>query len=347
MSKLSKQVSLGYDPVTGKRVRKWIHADSKPALKQAEKDAIAEYAKNGLPSRITLEAYQKQWLESISVRLTPHTQYCYQNVLKHLAPLAHKQMAKILRSDLQKILNQLWDKPNMCRKLSGLMKQIWRSAVLDGVIDKDITIGLQKPKIPKSERRAFTAEELEAIKNVKLPERDRFFVDVLYQFGLRPGEAFALNQHSFDRKNRTLTIDKSVAYNQAGEPYIKGTKTGVTRVLPVPDSFWQKIPKTKTVFYFTKSNGELLRRGGALDMCKKILSAINAEMGGSEALKMTDITMYSFRHHKASILYYMSGVSLKKKAEYMGHSEEMFLKTYSHMIEEKEETEALRAVTNL
>ena len=347
MSKLSKQVSLGRDPNTGKRIRRWIHADSNAGLRQAEKDLIAEFAKNGVQSQITLEAYQKQWWESTSARLTPHTQYCYQNVLKNLEPLKNKQLSKILRSDFQKILNQLWDKPNLCRKLFNLMRQIWRSALLDGLVNKDITLGLQKPKLPKSERRAFTSEEITAIKNVKLSERDRFFVEVMYQFGLRPGECFALSKHSFDRKNRTLTIDKAVAYNQAGEPYIKGTKTGAIRVLPVPDSFWQKIPKTKTVFYFTKSNGELLRRGGALDMCKKILSAINAEMGGSETLKMTDITMYSFRHHKASVLYYMPGISLKKKSEYMGHSEEMFIKTYSHLIEEKEETEALRAVTNL
>ena len=251
--KLSKQISLGIDPMTGKRVRKWIYATSQAGLRQAEKAAIAEFAKNGAPSKFTLKSYMDHWWETASIKLSPHTQYCYLSSLKKLQPLENRKMDKIMRSDLQKIINELWDKENMARKLYGIMRQIWRSAACDGVIDKDITIGLQKPRMPKSKRRAFTPEELAAIKSVKLSVRDRFFVECMLQFGLRPGECFALNRQSFNRKERTLTIDKAVAYKNY-EPYIKGTKTGVVRVLPVPDSFWAKIPKTKTLYsYITPS----------------------------------------------------------------------------------------------
>jgi integrase len=86
-------------------------------------------------------------------------------------------------------------------------------------------------------------------------------------------------------------------------------------------------------------NGEKLQNS--------ILNKINTAMGGTKKIRKTDITLYNFRHHKASLLYYLPGVSVKAKAAYLGHSEEMFLKVYSHMMEEKEDKEVLRDAVNL
>ena len=342
MKRLSKQITLGYDPVTGNRIRKRIYADSAAGLRQAEKDLNTAYAKHGAPSAITYKQYLDKWWIAYCGTLSPHTQYCYKSVLKNMDTMNYVRMSKITRTDLQAILNDLWDRPNLCRKLCGLMHQIFRSAAFDGVIEKDISQGLKRPKLPKTSRRAFTKAELDAIKKVVLPERDRFLVDLLLQFGLRPAEALALNVHDFDRKARTLTISKAVSYKDERTAFIKSTKTGVTRVLPVPDSFWNKIPKISGLYYFSAPNGHLLSRGGALDLFNRILAAINRQMGGTDKLKATDITMYSFRHNKASQLMYITSVSTHKKAEYLGHSVQMFLQTYSHIIEANEDTEALR-----
>lgn len=341
MAKLSKQVSLGYDPVTGKRVRRWIHADSKPALKQAEKDVIAEYARSGVSSTITLGKYREKWFQAYCAQLQASTKYVYERTLTHLKELDHKRMDKITRTDIQQIISDLWDKPYAARKLVSLMAQIWRSAVLDGVVSKNIVQELKLPKKPKSGRRALTEKEIEAVKNIELPEQERFLVDVLFQFGLRPQEAFALSPKSFDRKAKTLTIDKAVGYNKQ-EPYIKETKTGATRVLPVPDSFWEKIPTGYPFFFFVREDGSLWHRQQTLAAMQMIRTAVNYYLGGNEKIKKTDMTLYTFRHNKATQLYYLPGVTLKKKAEYMGHSELMFIRTYSHLDNTLEETEALR-----
>lgn len=341
MKKISKQITLGYDPITGKRVRIRIYADSKAGLKQAEKDAIREYAKSGVRNHITLREYRKKWFKASCEQLQASTKYVYEHTLKHLDPLNEKRMDQITHTDLQGIITELWSKPHAACKLASLMGQIWRSAVLDGVVEKDITQGLKKPKKPKSGRRALTEKEIEAVKNVELPVQERFLVDVLFQFGLRPQEAFALGPKSFDRKNRTLMINKAVGYDKQ-EPYIKSTKTGSTRVLPVPDSFWNKIPTGYPFCYFVREDGSLWHRQQTLAAMQSIRSAVNYYLGGNEKIKKTDLTLYTFRHNKATQLYYLPGVTLKKKAEYMGHSEEMFIKTYSHLDDTKEEVEALR-----
>ena len=212
---------------------------------------------------------------------------------------------------------------------------------MDNVVDKNIIDGIKTPKKPKSDRQALTQREIEAIRKTQFNEQEQFLIDILWQFGLRPGEAFALGKRSFNRKTRSLTIDKAVSYN-SGVPFIKGTKTGVTRVLPVPDNFWSKIPKCDGPFFFTDDKGQLYKLCDRQYMVKKILKKINHTMGGDDIIQATTMTLYTFRHNKASLLYYTPGISLKKKAEYMGHSERMFLQTYTHLMNEKEDIEILR-----
>lgn len=339
--KLSKQVTVGYDPMTGKRIRKRIYATSKTGLAQAEKDLIREYTLHGSPSTMTYKQYEDKFWDAYYAKLAPSSQKTRRCQLRKLEPLRNMVMSKITRPDLQKIINENWDHPTVCANVAMVMNQIWKSAVFDGVVEKNIAEGLKKPKKAKSVRRALTDEERQAIKVAEFDTMERFMVDILHQFGLRPGEAYALDQRAFDRKARTLTINKAVTYKNT-KAVLKSTKTGVTRVLPVPDSFWDKIPKVKTLYFFVNDDGELLDSSDRARNDRYIVNKINVAMGGSSLIKATDMTLYTFRHNKASLLYYLPGISLKKKAEYMGHSEEMFLKTYSHMMEQYEDTEVLR-----
>lgn len=342
MERLSKQITVGIDPYTGKRIRKRIYATSPTGLRQAENAAIAEFTKQGKTKDTLFKDYREKWFDAYCAQLSENTRYCYKCILKNLDELNGTKINKITRLDLQKVLNDKWNKPNTCKKIYGLMRQIWKSAVFDGIVSKDITEGLKRPKIAPTKRRALTEKEMEAIRTLRLPEQQKFMVDLLLQFGLRPGEALALNVHDFDKRARTLTISKAITYHGMREAVIKTTKTGVTRVLPVPDSFWNKIPKISGLYYFTTDAGVLFSRGTAKKFCSDIIKAINAKMGGTDNLKATDMTMYTFRHNKASLLYYTEGISLKKKAQYMGHSEEQFIRIYSHLIESKEDTEILR-----
>lgn len=342
MKRLSKQITLGVDPYTGRRIRKRIYADTPTKLKQAEKEQNMDFAKGvGPTTNITYKEYEAKWKDASWAHLQPRSKASYNSVLKPMVAVHYCQMAKLTRLDLQKIINSKWGSPEACIRLAQLMNAIWASAVFDGIVDRNIALGLKLPKKPKSERRALTSEELEAIGKADFTEAEKFMVDLLLQFGLRPQEAFAVSRTSFNRTERTLTINKAVSYD-GSEPFLKGTKTGVTRTLPVPDSFWSKIPKFKGMYYFTDDDGKFFRLKASRKFAGSIISKINVALGGTSKIKATDMTLYTFRHNKASLLYYTQGISMKKKAEYMGHSEEMFLRTYSHLMEDKEDTEILR-----
>ena len=76
-----------------------------------------------------------------------------------------------------------------------------------------------------------------------------------------------------------------------------------------------------------------------------------------KAIGVPKCTLYSFRHRRATDLYYLtqqvgSGVTTKYAASILGHSELVFLKTYSHVDMDQESKNIyknfnFKSVTNL
>lgn len=342
MKKLTKQITLGVDPYTGKRIRKRISANSKTALDQAIREAQREFDREGKKSDTTVKEYFEQWYDAYASRLAPNTQANYRSTLNLCKGIYDKKMRLVTRTDLQKIINDNWEHPDTCRRLGGKLQTIWDLAMADGIVNRNIAVRLSRPKVIHAERRPLTAEEKKALDKADFTPDERFLVDILYNFGLRPGEALALCKSDVNFRDNTITISKSLTHINS-KPIIKSTKTTKNRTLPVPDFMMAKFRKVEGLYFFHTEDGSPLTKMAAYAMSRSILDKINLAMGGTKKLRVTDMTLYTFRHNKATALYYYSGnLSLKKKAEYMGHSEEMFIRTYSHLVEDREETELLR-----
>ena len=90
--------------------------------------------------------------------------------------------------------------------------------------------------------------------------------------------------------------------------------------------------------YYTRS----IVRG----MWRRIEKAINEELGANGNLKLLHITPHMIRHDYATRLYYVNGISPKKKADILGHSERLFTELYSHLDSEKEVLEQFQNAMN-
>lgn len=345
MAKYQKQVSLGYN-AEGKRIRKWIHADSQQELNRKERELLMSADKE-LQSSTRFGTYAQQWIETYKSNKSVATQELYKYTLKHLSPLDQKPLKDITRMDVQRIINELSDRPTMASMVAMTVKQILDSAAADNLIQpKYLKIDL--PKKQKAEKRALTDTEKEAVKSAELEPMERLFVDIEFYLGLRPEETRALQPRDFDLKARIVTISKACALS-GGQPHIKDTKTGVVRTIPIPDALCAEIRAYNAHFsgfyYFTDEQGHLFTKGRYRAFCASIFKKINAALGGNDHMNLLNgMTMYTFRHNRATELYYLPGISTKKKAEYMGHSELMFLRTYSHLDDTKEDEELLRQV---
>ena len=342
MSKYSKQISLGFD-AEGKRIRKRIYADSKQELQRKERELFLN-ADQELQSNITWKKYAEQWFEAYKAIKGSATKRLYTYTLNQLSPLDNKRLKDITRTDVQKVINTFSDRPHAAHMIAMTARQILESAAADGLILPKY-LKFEVPKKRNSERRPFTAKEKEAIKSADLTPQERLFVNIEYYLGLRPEETRALQPSDFDLKAKTVSITKASALYSRAE--VKSTKTGRNRVLPVPDVLIAEIRAYNASFsgfyYFVDEKGILFGQYQYERFTKSIFGKINAALGGTDKLSLLDgMTMYTFRHNRATELYYLDGVSTKKKAEYMGHSELMFLKTYSHLVDEKEELELLR-----
>lgn len=344
MSKYNKQVTIGYS-LEGKRIRKWIHADSQQELKRKERELLLEADKE-LQSNTRFGDYAQRWYEAYKSHLSEASQHIYSYALRCLAPLNNKMLKAITRTDIQQIINSYSDRPHSAQMIAMTAKQILQAAAADNLI-LPMYLSFSLPKKQKAEKRALTASEKEAVKSADLEPMERLFVDIEFYLGLRPEETRALQPRDFDLKARTVTISRASALH--GEAIIKETKTGHTRTIPVPDILIAEIRAYNASFsgfyYFVDKQGRLFSSWAYDSFTKRIFKKINVALGGNAHMNLLNgMTMYTFRHNRATELYYLPGVSTKKKAEYMGHSEEMFLKTYSHLDNSKEDEELLRQV---
>ena len=340
--KYSKQISLGYNS-EGKRIRKRVYANSEQELKRKEKELLMQ-ADQALTSTIPLEDYIDEWWEAYKANLSINTQTSYRQYLKPLEPLYRRPINSIKRTDLQRILNSLWGSPSACRYAHKMMTQIFKAAVVDALITVNPTLGLTLPKRQKQEKRIFTDAELDKIKAIDtLTDQEYLFMAFEIYLGLRPEETRALCRS--DIKDGYITISKAVVYDGSA-PVIKDTKTGAHRRLPIPDALQSILDVFKgTSLYFFTRNGKLFSKGEYARLSAHILSDVNRVLSGTDGLKLSGISMYTFRHTRATQLYYLTQtthLSTKAAAAYMGHSEMMFLKTYSHIDESRNEDEILR-----
>lgn len=343
-AKYSDRIYLGTGP-DGKPIRKRITGNTKAELEANRRKVLAEYGSVRSPSDITLGKYAEKWFSSNKSVRSANTQAMYLYAIKKLAPISSLKLKDVTRVDLQEVINSYWDEPSACQKLTMTIKAIFRAAAVDGIINYNPALTLERPKVIKKPRRILSSQEVFAIRSALDDPMERLYIDVLYCFGLRPGEAWALMPSDFDLKKKRLTVSRAVAFD-VNVPVIKGTKTDNVRRLPIPDML---IPELKDYFaalpglyLFHLRNGQLLTKSAATKLWARIIKKANAALGGNEHICVTEgITQYTFRRTFATDLYY-SGISMKKAAQLMGHTDtKMIMEVYAQLDDEREDLSAL------
>ena len=356
--KFKKQIYLGFRP-DGSQIRKWVYGKTEADLQRNIQNARIEAGKILNPTGMSFKEFSERWFEIYKAGRSGKTREMYQSALSKCSGLDPYPVAKITRSMCQQIISRSWDHPRTAKIVADTLKQIFRVAMADGMIAMNPAEALSLPKKPKSRFHLLTDAELEAVEKAELSDQDRLFVTILRIFGLRPAEALALQPTDFDWKRGVLRISKSVELTSDNQSRIKETKTGVSREIPIPlsaaSNLKKMIRKSSGFLIFQKESGGLYTKSAYRCMSDRILKAINIALGGSRAINLIpEVTLYSFRHRRATELYYLTQsadpgkrISTKKAAELMGHSEIVFLQTYSHIDESREAADVYSNVQNL
>lgn len=338
--KVRKQIYLGRD-AHGKPIKKWISADSKTELKKKVEAFRDEQKKVSNPSEVTFKDYSEQWLKVYKMNRAKQTIDMYRNALRKCADLERIPVKKITKSMCQALVNESWTHPSAAEDLANTLKQIFKCAQSDGIIVTNPATALTLPKKPQSRFYLLTEEDLVKIKEADLNDSDRLFVTILQVFGLRPAEALALNPADFDWNAKVLHITKAVELSNDNKSRIKTTKTEVCRDIPIPEELIEplkaQIKGRRTLLLFTKADGNLYTKSAYRRMSERILKAFG----------IPKMTMYSFRHRRATDLYYLTQtgkISTMYAAQTLGHSVQIFLSTYSHIDMDQEDADIYQNV---
>ena len=351
--KFRGSVQIGAEP-DGKPIMKYITADSRRELENA-KAAIREHYVYGepLPKDKPFYEYAESWYTLkkepfISDASRASYKSCF---LKHILPEFGLQNLKAIGANqLQEFLNRFADtSKSQITLVVGILKSIFASAYAEGLIDRDPTVALIRPKPQKKdERRPLTSEETERILTTMETHPEGLLLAVLYYLGVRRGEALGLKWGDFDWNDDQVHIQRDIDYTAsvAREGTLK--TDAADRFVPVPPELKAMLlPKQENpdAYVFHDKHGQPVSQGTFKRMwCRLMLAADCVEWrevkpGTShdwDILKQVKpiLTPHFLRHNYVTLLY-EAGVDPLIAMKIVGHSDyQTTANIYTHVRDE-------------
>ena len=276
----------------------------------------------------------EEWWDKHEREVSPTTARGYKARYEHaLSEYGNRAIETITPTEIDMVIRRLqYDKYS--RKVVStqlnIFNMIFNYAVVNGYVSNNPCSSVKIPKgLPKTRRKLPTAEEIEVVKR-----SEWLFPYFLLYTGCRRGEALALRYEDIDWENKVIHINKAIAYG-SNAPTVKTPKTeaGVRDVILL-DRLAERIPKNKTGYIFTNTEGRPYHNSNVQRKWKQWQKANN-----------TTVTAHQLRHGFATILFEV-GVDPKDAQALLGHSSVAITQDiYTHIRRErqKETAEKLNA----
>lgn len=164
--------------------------------------------------KTTLEEWFNKWLLLYKKDVKRETVRDYKNLIKNVGNLTEKNVEDITIEDILKALNNM-NAERQKQKVYDLLNMLFKKALDNDIITKNIMVKIEKPKHTKVTGTALThAQEEEFIKQCQNIKYGDLYLVALYQ-GLRKGEILGITDEDIDFENNTLTINKAInKYNK-------------------------------------------------------------------------------------------------------------------------------------
>lgn len=281
-----------------------------------------------------------EWLElyvKASTKERTYKKYRFQAERYLLPALGEFELEKLSPGELQKFLLSLSGRglaPNSVNFVVSILKASLKKGVALGVIDRQYSGAIVRPKIRTGKVTCFTKPEQKKIENYILEKRKPLLYGILLCLytGLRIGELLALTWEDVDFEKGTLSVSKSCHDSWAENKYVKVIDTTKTqcseRTIPLPKkivSILKTLKKTTRAKFVVVGKSEY----GAEIRCYQrtfmtMLKRLNIEHHGFHALRHT------FATRAIEV-----GMDVKTLSEILGHRDpSVTLRRYAHSLSE-------------
>lgn len=274
--------------------------------------------------RETLAEFEKEWWKNyVEPHLAEHTKRSYRFALdKFILPdLGRHQLRRINPRLLNTWINELKTSPSMKRKSFLILQGMLERAVEWDHLNANPAKIVKNPKAPrKNAPRAIHPDEIERLRESYDKPLDKALISVLAYGGLRPGEALALQWE--DISDRTILVNKALSHGEE-----KGTKNGRVRVVEMLSVLkqdlleWQVASGRREGLVFPRPDGQPWTARDYDSWRERFRRRVPK---GTRP--------YDLRHSYAS-LRFAERKSPSWVADQMGHTLDMLLHTYVHLLE--------------
>ena len=337
-------------------------------------------------ARMTLNAYFDFWMETFARsgrKATTCTNYksYYNTYIKNT--IGKKQIAKITKTDCQRIINEMIEdgkKHSTMSNLKSCLNVVFECAIDDDIIVKNPAKNLQIPQTESKKRNAIEQRQIDIfmdyVKNSKRFSYSYPAFVVLFNLGVRIGEMAALTWDDVNFKDNIITINKTVnRYRKADYDFTMAvaspkTKTSVRTIvmnsvvkkellklkmhnvksivsLPYVDDYGH-IRGQVSGFLFSNTLGNVWNEPSFRELIRRIIKQYNKEAEDKKKEIMQNFCPHMARHTYTSLAY-SAGADIKIVSQNLGHaSTAITLDTYTHLTEDKKrEKEAVAQIVKI
>jgi integrase len=231
------QVSLGQDPVSGKRRRETVYGATKKEVQDKLRDLQAKAADGRLDQTdMSAKNFLELWLGHIKPNVRAGTFKRYEIVVrKHLIPhLGNRALADLTAWDVAQLYRKLEEGgvPGPTRHVAGTkLRQALRYAVRLALIHSSPADRIDVPKLKRRVVRPLDVQQVQALLVAARQDRLYAIYVLALDTGARISELLALSWEDLDEARGELRIDKSLEAGKDRRPKECKTRAGRRRVL--------------------------------------------------------------------------------------------------------------------
>lgn len=334
----SRQIVIGRNP-DGSKIRKTVYGYTIEELENNYLDLKLKL-KQGIDlsqSVIIFGEYAFKWFQLYKSNKSAKTQEMYLNLISnHIDLIADMDITKIHNDDVQMCINACFDKPNICRKLYMMLKQIFNMAITNHIIVFNPCMGIDLPKVPKSKKsRDLNDLEREALLFANLTIDVKAYLYLAAFCGLRKGEILALDRHHIDFDKNIIQVRNSREETKYIKAHIKEMPKSESSIRDIEmidivrDILIEYLNTIKTDLLFTTRKGTVMTNSSHKKFWEKCKKQLSDYFGNEEVMK--DLCTHMLRHEFSTNLFY-SGVDEMEAQALMGHADiSTTRKIYTHL----------------
>lgn len=281
------------------------------------------------------DIWYKTYKENVISKVTARHYTFTHNIIKKY--FKNRKLKKINRSAYQQFINRYGadHAPQTVKKVNSIIRACVKSAILDGIIQKDFTgqVNLVANKDNEMHVQYLNLSEIRTLRNATLKGRrpqytSRYMILTAIYTGARLGEIQALTWKDIDFKDRTILINKSWDYHNGGG--FKPTKTEASnRTIRVNQELLNVLSELKA------NNSTMVFMDGfhsipSSNAVNKVLRKIMKQA----SIEKRDFHFHSLRH--SHVAYLLSqGVDLYIISKRLGHADTTVTsKVYAYLVDE-------------